>query len=60
EANNRMIESINEISAVSEEVTASAEEACALSAQNIEKAREAGTYVEELIETSKQMERYQN
>jgi hypothetical protein len=41
-------------------VTASAEEACALSAQNIEKAREAGTYVEELIETSKQMEMYQN
>jgi methyl-accepting chemotaxis protein len=55
-----MVESINEISAVSEQVTASAQEACALSTQNIEKAREAGVYVEELIETSMQMSKYQN
>ncbi len=58
-ANNKLVESINEISAVSEQVTASAQEACALSTQNIEKANEAGGYVEELIETSMQMSKYQ-
>ena len=57
EANNKLVESINEIS-VSEQVTASAQEACALSAQI---SKNQGSWdVEELIETSTQMSKYQD
>jgi len=56
--NEKLVQSINDISAVSEEVTASAQEAGALTAQNLSKADEAKGYVDELIETSLKMGKY--
>jgi methyl-accepting chemotaxis protein len=56
--NDKLVQSINDISAVSEEVTASAQEASALTAQNLDKADEAKGYVNELIDTSLKMEKY--
>jgi len=56
--NDKLVQSINNISAVSKEVTASAQEAGALTAQNLNKADEAKGYVNELIDTSLKMEKY--
>lgn len=58
--NDKLVQSINDISAVSEEVTASAQEASALTVQNLYKADEAKGYVNELIDTSVKMEKYLN
>ena len=57
-SNNKVIESITEISALSEEATANAEEAnsmTAISRQNADKAR---VIVKELIDTSNNFKKY--
>ncbi|MBP3888316.1 MAG: hypothetical protein J6F30_11850 [Cellulosilyticum sp.] len=50
-----IIESINEISTISEETTACAEEASSISVNNLEYANEAFKYVEELVRVSGEM-----
>lgn len=57
-ANDKMVESINEISAVSQQVTASAQEASTLTAENIMKADQARSYVDEMVETFKKISRH--
>ncbi|MCX7774355.1 MAG: methyl-accepting chemotaxis protein [Clostridia bacterium] len=58
ESNNRIIDSINEISALSEEATANAEEAGAMTTLSKEKSVQARVLVNELIETSTSMNKY--
>lgn len=55
DSNDKLVGSINEISAVSEQVTANAQEASALTNQNIEKVEQVKEHVRELISTSESM-----
>ncbi|MCX7749746.1 MAG: methyl-accepting chemotaxis protein [Clostridia bacterium] len=57
-SNNKIVESINEISALSQEATANAEEASAMTCENIEQSGIAKNLVEELMNTSKEMDKY--
>lgn len=57
-SNNKIVDSISEMSALSEQVTASAEQANTLTNQNIEKVGAAKKLVEELVETSNEMNKY--
>lgn len=57
-SNNKIVNSISEMSALSEEVTASADQASTMTIQNIEKAGTAKKLVEELVETSNEMSKY--
>ncbi|MCX8128765.1 MAG: methyl-accepting chemotaxis protein [Clostridia bacterium] len=58
--NNQIVESIGEISSASQQATANAEEASSMTTINIEKANTAKSLVEELIHTSKEMDKYLN
>ena len=57
-SNNRVIDSITEISALSQEATANAQEAGAMTAVSKEKSEQARILVNELIETSESMNKY--
>ncbi|NLY17556.1 MAG: hypothetical protein GX045_01035 [Clostridiaceae bacterium] len=58
-ANNKIINSINEISAVSEETVANVEEADALTSENLNEANFVKELVSELICVSEKMDKYQ-
>ncbi len=57
-ANEKIVEAIGDISAVSEETMATAQEATAMSQEHIEQARLAQKLVSELIHTSQNMKKY--
>lgn len=57
-SNNRIVESINEISAVSQQTTAGTQETSAMTSRNIEQAGLAKKLVKELIDTSGEMDKY--
>lgn len=57
-SNNRVIDSISEISALSQEATANAEEAGAMTSVTKEKSGQARILVNELIDTSESMNKY--
>ena len=58
EANNDIIRNINELSAVSEETMANAEEANGMTIENLDKVNTSKILVEELIKTSKEIDIY--
>lgn len=57
-ANDKLVESIQHISSASQQATASTQEADAMTNQSIQKANNAQKLVQELIYTSKQMEKH--
>lgn len=57
-ANTSIVDSINDISAVSEETTASSHEAADISMKNRSLSQEAKEYMEELLEVSKRIHHY--
>lgn len=57
-SNDKIVESVNDISAVSQETTATSEEASSMCSITIDKAGQAKLLVAELINSSKQMEKY--
>ena len=57
-SNNKVIDSINEISALSEESSANAQEANSMASINKENADKARVIVNELIETSNNFKKY--
>lgn len=57
-ANNGIVESINDISAASEQATANAQQAGQMANNSIEKSKDAKTLVQELINTSKEMSKH--
>jgi methyl-accepting chemotaxis protein len=59
-SNDQIVERINDISAVSEETTASAQETNSMTEENIERANTAKTLVQELMDISKEMNKYSN
>ena len=60
EANNKIVESISQLSATSEEITASAEQAKELSVQNVRSASQVRTALETIQTSSKGMDVYLN
>ncbi len=58
ESNNVIVDSINHISAVSEEVTASTQQATELGADTSRKAKQAGELMVELLEAAKAIDKY--
>ena len=58
-ANNKIVESIAQLSAVSEEVTANAQQATELSDNNVEQLKEAVRKVMIIYDTIKELEKYQ-
>lgn len=60
EANNRIVESISQLSATTEEITASAEQAKELSIHNVESTAEVRTALETIQTSSKGMDVYLN
>lgn len=56
--NTEIVEGINDISAISEETTASSEQVAAMAVINTQLAAEANTYVNELLQLSAQMKKY--
>ncbi len=57
-SNNQIVDSISNISAVSQQTTANAEEVNAMTHKNIEQSQQAKLLVTELIETSQEMKKY--
>ncbi|PHV69350.1 hypothetical protein CS063_16300 [Sporanaerobium hydrogeniformans] len=57
-SNNKIANSINEISAVSEETSASAGEGSAIALSNLENAKRAQGYMQELLAVSEQLKKY--
>ncbi len=57
-SNNQIVDSISNISAVSQQTTANAEEVSAMTHKNIEQSKQAKQLVTELIETSQEMKKY--
>lgn len=58
DANNTIVENISQISATTEEVTASSQEAIALSEKNSQNARNSIKLLNEVIETSHKLDKY--
>jgi methyl-accepting chemotaxis protein len=58
ETNNSIVKHINELSAVSQQTMANAEEASAMTTENLEKVTISKELVTELINTSKEMDKY--
>ena len=58
-ANNKIVESIAQLSAVSEEVTANAQQATELSDNNVEQLKEAVRKIMIIYDTIKELEKYQ-
>jgi methyl-accepting chemotaxis protein len=58
DANNRIVDNISQLSATTEEVTASSQEATAISEKNRQDAENAKELLEDMIETSKRLDKY--
>lgn len=58
EANDNIVENINELSSVSQETMASAQEANSMTYENLDKVNISKKLVEELIKTSKEIDKY--
>lgn len=59
-SNNRIVENITQLSAVSEEVTASTQEASNMSEKDLKELREITSNILELQDTVEQLKKYQN
>lgn len=60
DSNNAIVDSINQLSAVSEEVAASMDMAVELSNNNMAKTKEAGGLMEEIVTSANQLDKYNN
>lgn len=58
DSNNRIVESISHLSAMTEEITASADQAAAISKENLEHASTAQTALELINQTTERMDKY--
>lgn len=59
-SNNRIVENISQLSAVSEEVTASTQEASEMSERDLQELKAIAGSIMELLETVEQLKKYQN
>lgn len=60
DSNNAIVDSINQLSAASEEVAASMDMAVELSNNNMAKTKEAGGLMEEIVTSANQLDKYKN
>lgn len=60
DSNNAIVDSINQLSAASEEVAASMDMAVELSNNNMAKTKEAGGLMEEIVTSANQLDKYNN
>lgn len=60
DSNNAIVDSINQLSAASEEVAASMDMAVELSNNNMAKTKEAGGIMEEIVTSANQLDKYKN
>lgn len=58
QANNTIVDNISQISATTEEITASSEEAAAISEKNLQNANDAKKLLNEILETSHRLDKY--
>ena len=59
-SNNKIVENITQLSAVSEQVTASTQEASNMSERDLKELREITSSIVELLDTVEQLKKYQN